>query len=89
MAEFENIEQAIAAFNELSKKFEEQKNAAENNRIKAEALEEQLGKEREVAKKNSEELEKTKKMNYQLVSQLDISNNRMTAEEAIVKMGRW
>lgn len=89
MAEFENIEQAIAAFNELSKKFEEQKNAAENNRIKAEALEEQLSKEREAAKKNSEELEKTKKMNYQLVSQLDISKNKMTAEEAIIKMGRW
>ena len=89
MAEFENIEQAIAAFEELSKKFDEQKNAAENNRIKAEALEEQLGKEREAAKKNSEELERTKKMNYQLVSQLDLSKNKMTAEEAIIKMGRW
>ena len=89
MAEFETIEQAKAAFEDLSKKFDEQKNAAENNRIKAEALEEQLGKEREVAKKNIEELEKTKKMNYQLVSQLDLSKNKMTAEEAIIKMGRW
>lgn len=89
MAEFENLEQAIAAFDELSKKFEEQKNAAENNRIKAEAFEEQLGKEREAAKKNLEELERTKKMNYQLISQLDISKNKMTAEEAIIKIGRW
>ena len=89
MAEFENLEQAIAAFEELSKKYDEQKNAAENNRIKAEALEEQLGNEREAAKKNSEELERTKKMNYQLVSQLDLSKNKMTAEEAIIKMGRW
>lgn len=65
------------------------KNAAENNRIKAEAFEEQLGKEREAAKKNLEELERTKKMNYQLISQLDISKNKMTAEEAIIKIGRW
>ena len=89
MADFENLEDAVAAFEELSKKYDEQKNAAENNRIKAEALEEQLVKEREAAKKNVDELEKTKKMNYQLVSQLDLSKNKMTAEQAIIKMGRW
>ena len=79
---FETLEKAEEAFAKLSEEYD-------NARLELEALKEDRKKDIENEKKVKEELEATKKLNFQLANRLDVRGPKKSDEEILADMFGW
>lgn len=80
---FETLEKAEEAFAKLTEDYN-------NAKLELEALKEDRKKDAENEKKMKDELDATKKLNFQLANRLDISGgNKKTDEELIAEVMGW
>lgn len=86
---FEKIEDANSAYDALTEDFNKQKKELEEEKLKTAAYEEQMKKERAEHAAAKEELEKVKKMNYQLASRLDTGKPTKSDTDLIAELAGW
>lgn len=86
---FEKLDEANSAYDTLTEDFNKQKKELEDEKLKVAAYEEQMKKEREEHAAAKQELEKVKKMNYQLVSRLDTGKPTKSDTDLIAELAGW
>lgn len=79
---FETLEKAEEAFAKLTEDYN-------NAKLELEALKEDRKKDAESEKKMKEELDATKKLNFQLANRLDVSGPKKSDEEILADMFGW
>lgn len=79
---FETLEKAEEAFAKLTEDYN-------NVKLELEALKEDREKDAQNEKKMKEELEATKKLNFQLANRLDVRGPKKSDEEILADMFGW